>query len=199
MQKGSLRRRRGITLAEVMMGATISFTAIALLIGLGRFNQFAWQDGLSNTTAQLSVEMALSRIVQQIREARSVVTASSGAGRITLQMPGYDGSGMLVTPLTNGQIISYYLSDSGGSTASSGNILWRSVNNVSDSAWSLKGDNTGRVKLATGGLTFTYYPSLDAAGGPESVVVSITATSTYGTKTNTINCSQEVVLRNKGL
>ncbi len=195
----SSRRRRGMTLGEVMVAATITLLVLGLLGGFARFNQFAWQDGMSNTGAQLATEMALNRMAQTIREARSVVAGSSSSTRVTLQMPSYNTDGSLVVPLTNGQQISYYLSNTTGSVSSPGNILWRSVNGTADSGWSRTNSTTGRVILASGGLALTYSPSLGAAGGPESVIVSLTASRTFGSKTNTITTSQEIMLRNRGL
>jgi hypothetical protein len=75
-----------------------------------------------------------------------------------------------------------------------GNILWRAINGVPDTAWSVQ-SGQGRTILSDGGLSFVYTPGSD----PESVVVSVTAYAAAGTRSSTLPISEEVMLRNKGL
>lgn len=194
--------RRGMSILEVLIAASVSLGVITTLAGFSRFQSMLWQNESGDFSSQRQVQVALQRIAPAIREARSVVTASSGAGVLTLQLPAYDGAGAVIAPLQNGQVVSYYLSDTGGSpTVTGGTILWRSINGTPDPAWSLA-NGRGRVVLAPNGLKFTYAPTpadpslpLD----PDSVVLSVTGTITVGMDTSTFVTSQEVMLHNKGL
>ncbi|MCC2668966.1 MAG: hypothetical protein K0Q72_1437 [Armatimonadetes bacterium] len=187
-------RRRGTTLAEVLISASISTVIVGGLIAFSRFQQMTWLDGWAATSTQSAAQLALQRIAPDIRCARRVVTAQSSASRLSLQMPQYAADGSLVVPMQDGELLSYYLSDRTGSPQASGGILWRSVNGVPSSAWALQGTG-GRITLGTGGLTFSYLPAVD----PTVVTVTINASSTAGTRTNRLSTSQEVLLRNHGL
>jgi hypothetical protein len=187
-------RRRGITLIEVLMGATISMLLVGTLAGFSRFQGTVWLDGMANTTTQAQAESAIGRLAPTIRTARKVVMELSTSTRLTLLTPVYNADGSYVIPLEDGSIISYYLSDTTGDVARTGNILWRSVNGAADSAWSLK-DGRGRTVLSNDGLNFTYMPNSD----PDSVIISVTAYATAGTRSSTFPSSEEVLLRNKGL
>ncbi len=192
------RLRRGISIIEVFLAATFMLAILTVMLGFLRFSERGWRDGMNHGAVTLAAEMGLQRISAEIRQCRRVVTGSSSTTVLTLQMPDYDGSGNLITPLADGDLLSFYLSDTTGSTAASGNILWKSVNGTPDSTWSLQ-DGKGRVLVASGGLTFGYVPSLAVSGGPESVTVSLTTTSTVSTSTRTVTMNQEAAIRNYGL
>ena len=187
------RTRRGVSLVEVMIAATISLWMFSLLMSVTRFQAIVFQNGMTDSTSQVNGQLALNRIASTLRTARSVLPTSTST-RIDLQLPAYDGSGNLLVPVTDGQRISFYLSNSTGRTDQTGSILWRSVDGTADAGWSLQGQK-GRVVLSSGGLQFTYIPSVD----PETVIVSIVATNTYGTDTGSFASSQEFMLRNHGL
>jgi Tfp pilus assembly protein PilV len=190
------KHRRGVTLIEVQVAAVTGLLITGGLLSFTRFNSVVWHGAMADTSTLQATQFSLQKIAPDIRAARSVVSGSSSATRLTLQLPAYDSSGNLTIPLTNGNTVSYYLSDTTGSTSvSNGTILWRSVNGTPDSAWSLR-SGAGRVVLNTGGLAFSYSPSMSAA---ETVTVTVTARATSGTSTDQLTTSQEVVLRNKDL
>jgi Tfp pilus assembly protein PilV len=187
-------KRRGLTLLEVMIAGSIMLSVTMTVAFFVRFDTLVWQNGMSDFSSQKAAQLAIQRMAPSIRAARKVVTSSSSSTKLTLQLPAYDAGGNLIVPLQNGQLVSYYLSDTTGNPSSSGDILWRSVNGTPDAAWSLQ-DGKGRAVLSAGGLQFTFYPTTD----PESVTVSLTASSCTGTSTRELTTSQEVLLRNKGL
>ena len=194
MPQNRLIRRRGTTLVEVIIGASITVMITGGLIVFSRFQQLTWLDGIASTSAQSASQLAMQRIAPDLRCARRVLTAQSSSTRLTLQLPLYAANGSLVLPLTDGNTVSYYLSDKTGSTTATGGILWRSVNGTPNAQWALQG-TAGRITLGTGGLGFEYQPAAD----PEIVTVNVNASSTAGTRSSSLAASQQVLLRNHGL
>lgn len=189
------RKRRGLSIMEVMVSALIMLWIVSILVSFTNMNSRLWQRGVMDAGTQADGQQAIALLARDIRAARSVVVASSTSTLVTLQLPSYDSSGNLIIPMTNGEVVAYYLSDSTGSTSvTDGTILWKSVNGTPDTTWSLGGSG-GRTKLAASGLTFTYTPSSD----PEIITVSATARSTSGSTTRDFVSTQQVVLRNHGL
>lgn len=189
-------RHRGLSILEVQVAAIAGLMILATLLGFTRFDSLVWHGAMAGSTAQQAAQGTVLRLAPGIRAARNVVSPGSGATQLTLQLPAYDGTGALVVPLQNGQVLSYYLSDSTGApSVAGGTILWRSVNGEPDRIWSMRGSQ-GRVVLTSGGLQFSYYPSVSAA---ETVTVTITGTGTAGTRTSQMTTSQEILLRNRGL
>jgi len=183
-------RRRGATLIELIVASGVTVIVLFSLAGFSRFQAVAWQNVNGDYATVDTAKLALQKLGPSIRQARRVVMASSTASQITLQMPAYDGSGNLVVPMQDGQLLSYYLSDGSGSPSQPGSILWKSVNGVADRTWSMRG-NTGRYVLSTGGLTFTYAP----AAAPTSVIVSVAAVASG----RSFSSSQAFPVRNQGL
>lgn len=189
------RGRRGISLVEVLIGSGISLGLLVTLAGFSRFQGMVWLDGMANSTTQAQAEAAIGRMAPVIRTARRVLVGQSTATRLTLQTPATNPDGSCQIPLTDGAILSFYLSDTTGSPAKSGNILWRSVNGTPDTAWSLQ-NGRGRTTLNTGGLFFAYLPNNT---DPEAVLISLQAYAAAGNRSSTLAISEEVLLRNKGL
>ena len=192
-KRALLRHRRGLTMFEVLLAGTLMLACVSIMAAISSHLTTAWQKGMSITTSQRDGESAIQRMLPSIRAARSYTLNSSG--RVTLQMPSYDSSGNLVVPMTNGHTISFYLSNSTGSTTASGNILWRAVDGTPDTSWSLSGTR-GQVTLDTGGLLFT---AIDTDTLNVKVTVSNTVGITLGQQTNTFMNQQDVFLRNAGL
>lgn len=188
------RRRRGMSLVEVMVAGTIAIWIMTLLISMASFHSRVWQNGVSDGTSQMAGQLAIQRMGPTVRTARKVDMNQSGSTRLTLQLPRYDSSGNLIIPMENGDVVTYYLSDTtGNEDVAGGTILWRSVNGTADPGWSLQ-DGKGRIVVAAEqGLTFTYYPSND----PESVTLTLNTTNTTGTDTSYFSTSQEFMLRNR--
>ncbi len=205
--------RRGTTLVEVIISASLLVVIIGALTVFSRYQSISWENTRSSASNQAQAQRALQQMAPEIRMARKVVVEQSSSTRLTIRLPLLDSAGSIVTPLQDGQLVSYYLSNATGSVGASGNILWRSVNGTPDATWSLRG-STGRITLATGGLTFSYVSASD----PESVQISVsTITSNYAvTKTthtsadevteggnssssDTLVTTMECMLRNKGL
>ena len=187
---------RGLSLVEVQLAAGAALMLLGILLSFTRFSNLSWHDALAAGDAQQTSQGTILRIAPTIRAARSVVASASGTNRVTLQLPAYDGAGNLVLPMQDGDIISYYLSDSTGAPgAANGNILWRSVNGEPDRFWSMRA-GAGRVIVKPAGLWFAYYPNAAAA---ETVTVTITGAGSSGTRLREITTGQEIVLRNRGL
>jgi hypothetical protein len=184
------KRRRGLTLPEVLISAFIMLGIVFVLTQFARINNILWQRGVADNAAQGDAQQAIQRLAPYIRKARRVVTGGSNASMLTLRLPLYDVDGNLVTPLQDGDQVQFYLSNSTGNTGSTGNILWLATNNSADTTWALA-SGRGRVQLQS--LAFTYAPTSD----PESVTISVTSSRQVGTSTQTFTTSQEVVLRNK--
>jgi len=68
------------------------------------------------------------------------------------------------------------------------------VNGVPDTAWSLR-NGQGRIQAATGGLTFSYYPT----AAPETVTVGLATQGSSGNRSSQFPASEEFKLRNQGL
>lgn len=189
------RRRRGMTLIEMMIAALIMLWILATLAAFARLNSTIWQRGMLDNNSQGDAQQAIQSMAPDIRAARSVVGALSDASQVTLQLPLYDANGDLIIPLQDGDVVSYYLSNTTGTPGlTGGTILWKSVNGVPDSAWSLT-NGQGRIVVSPAGLTLSYYPTAD----PETVTISITTSSSSGSTVRSFVTSQEVMLRNKGL
>jgi hypothetical protein len=187
-------RRRGMTITEMLITAAITAGIVMTMVGSNRLQTIVWQNGATSFASQRDGQLSVQRMAATIRAARQVVVASSTASRLTLQMPAYDAGGNLIVPQQNGQLIAFYTSNATGNPDASGRILWRTVNGVPDSAWSLVGGR-GRTVLASGGLEFVYYPPDD----PETVTIRVKAASSVGQKTTEFETGQEILLRNKGL
>ena len=188
------RSRRGITLVETVLATGVTLMVFATLSFFSTFQAKSWQEAAAVVRSQRMGQSTLERLAPSIRAARGVVVASSSATKLTLQMPLYDGSGNLAVPVSNGDLLSFYLSDSTGNPNNTGGILWRSKNGTPDGTWSLPGTN-GRTVLGNSALTFSYYP----AANPETVTITVNTLKTIGNKTVVFPTSMEVLLRNKGL
>lgn len=196
MQSNSKNSRRGLSLVEVQLAAGGALMLLGILLSFTRFSQLTWHEAIAAGDAQQTSQGTMLRLAPTIRAARSVVGSSSGANRVTLQLPAYDGGGSLVLPMQDGEVVSYYLSDATGSpNAVNGSILWRSINGEPDRFWSMS-SNRGRVIVKPSGLLFTYYPSVAAT---ETVTVTITGAGSSGSRKTEITTVQEIVLRNRGL
>lgn len=192
-KRAILRRRRGLSMFEVLLAGTMMVACISIMATISSHLSTAWQKGMSITTSQLAGETAIQKMLPSIRAARSYTLNNSG--RLTLQMPSYDSSGNLVVPMTNGHTISFYLSNSTGSTTASGTTLWRAVDGTPDTSWSLSGTKP-QVSLDSGGLLFT---AIDTDTVNVRVTVSNTVGITLGQQTNTFTNQQDAFLRNAGL
>lgn len=188
------RRRRGMTLIEMLIAALIMLWILATLAAFARLNSTIWQRGMLDSNSQGDAQQAIQSMTPDLRAARRVVGALSDSSQVTLQLPAYDVNGDLIIPLLDGNVVSYYLSNTTGTPGSGGTILWKSVNGVPDTAWALS-NGQGRIIVSAGGLTLSYYPTAD----PETVTVAITTSSSAGSTVRSFVTSQEVLLRNKGL
>jgi Tfp pilus assembly protein PilV len=188
------RSRRGLTLIEVLLSATLMLSLVGVLAGLSSTICYAYQRSIRVASTDLTAQMAMSRIAPTIRGARSVT--SVGAAMVTLQSPAYDASGDLVVPMTNGHVYSFYLSNATGSAAANGNILWRSVDGTPDSAWSLA---NGQGVCTLSALSFAYPYADTVTVSLSSTKNSGSALAAVGTTTDTFTNSQDVMLRNYGL
>lgn len=195
MKRFSLRRRRGLTLFEMMIASLILIWILAVLAAFASVNSNLWRRGMLDSSSQADAQKAIQTMAPHIRAARRVDEANSSATVLTLQLPKYDASGDLVIPMADGDVVQYYLSDSTGNQGvAGGSILWRTINGVKDTTWAMSGSEP-QIRLAAGGLTFTYFPVIN----PETVTVAVTSTITSGTATRSFVTSQEVMLRNHGL
>jgi len=180
-----------MTTVELMLGST--FTTMVLLgtVGLLRISNIMWTRSEAEENARRSIALVSDRLLPTLRGALRVDTANSTSSRITLVMPKVNTTtGYLAQPLQAGDTIAFYLADSTGSQASTGTILWRSVNGSPDAAWSLRPG--GKVDLGTAGLSFAYVPTSD----PEQVQVRITALQSGENGPVTRTSETTILLRN---
>lgn len=193
MQTRRRRGRGGATLVEVMVACTIASMVMTALVALVRFANVMWYQGGTEESTKQVLALAVGQMEPIIRSALRVNVAQSDGDTLTLVLPRVDSAtGDYALPLADGDMVSFYLSNTTGSTDVPGTILWRSVNGTPDAAWSLRGSR-GRVDLGSAGLTFTYNP----AATPRSVVISVTTTQRAAETTLSREASTEVVLRNR--
>ena len=188
------RRKRGITVIELLLTAAIMLLVAGTLAGLSRLTNVIWFASFGRYGTQNAAALAVGRMGPSVRAARSVINGSSSATRLTVRLPSYSGESLL-TPLADGDVISFYLSDSTGRTDRSGRVLWRSVNGVADRPWSYAGGRP-RVETVPGGLRFTYIPD---ASDPTGVTAEITTSASLGGQQRQFTTSESFMLHNKGL
>jgi hypothetical protein len=179
-----------MTALELLASMGVMLLVLGSLAGLARLSRMIWAGTFGRYGTQSSAQIALGRIEPLLREARYVVMGTSTSSRLTIQMPKYQNNSLML-PLQNGNVYSFYLSDTSGRTDRTGTILWRMVDGAPDRSWSMIGTRP-RVETSAGGLKFTYLPN---NSDPAAVTVEITTASGPGRFTT----SETYLLRNKGL
>ena len=187
-----VRRRLGLTLVELLISSVLSLTVLILIVLLVSTTGQLWY----RVSAEISATEALSRVVSQIsptlRSAIRVNTTQSDSSKVTVVLPKVDTTtGDYLVPLTDGDTVAFYLSDTTGALGTQGTFLWRSVNGVPDTGWSLRGAK-GRIDLGIQSLAFTYTPTTD----PKSVQFTVGTSQSSGNRSVAQQLSTEVELRN---
>jgi hypothetical protein len=189
-----LRKRRGITLVEVVMATGVALLVVGGMASVSRETNRMWQHSSATISAKQTLYLTAERLAPTLRAALRVDPSRSSTTRLTVILPRLDAGGNCILPLEDGDSYSFYLSDLTGSTGATGTVLWRAVNGVPDSAWSLRGGDA-KVDLGTSGLSFGYLPSTD----PERVELRISTTQSEGSLSVAHTATTEVYLRNRGL
>lgn len=95
--KLQMRTRRGMTLTETMVGATIglfaTFGAVMMLV----FGMSAWVQGEGRISAETQAQSGLRAISQRLREAMMVSVDANGLG-LTYRLPLKSGGGNYIVP-----------------------------------------------------------------------------------------------------
>ncbi len=180
-----------MTATELVIAASLSMLCLGVAIPQMRFSQNAWHRADAEVHAKQVLAEVEGRLAPSIRNSLRIDEAQSTPTSVTLVMPLKTASGSYALPLTGGDRISYYLSDTSGAPTAVGTILWRAVNGTPDTAWSLR-NGRGAVNLGTAGLTFTYTPTTNV----QSVRLSVSTSKTSGTIATARSATTEVFLRN---
>ena len=144
-----MRRRRGVTLTELLLAATL--TAIVLVPVLGIFGfvdrQWRWQSTRSENI--LAANLGMELMSKEIGSAVSYVSSDGTVTDIFILPAHKDAAGNYVPTWLAGILayqpgtqVRFYRSDTTGNRATVGTILWREYKPVGgvwtkDSAWSL--------------------------------------------------------------
>lgn len=181
--------RRGTAFAEILIAVMVAAWTIALVGTCFHFSHRVYEDAAAAERLKQTLSFAIERMTPDVRAGMAVDMANSTSTQLAVIEPTADATGAYVVPLVAGNSVSFYLGNQAG-TPGRGTILWRAVNGVPDTAWSLQGSK-GRIDLGTNTLSFAYLPSSD----PLAVRVSLTAQRT-GYSTISDSGSNEITLRN---
>ncbi|MBN1872306.1 MAG: hypothetical protein JW800_07015 [Candidatus Omnitrophica bacterium] len=107
---GAIFNKKGVTIAELAVAATIGLLALGVLF----YVSFTLQDNIRATSEILGINengrKVMSIVSRDIRKAESVLTSylsyTAGASTLILRVPSIDGSGKLITD-ANGDITKY--------------------------------------------------------------------------------------------
>lgn len=119
-----LRNRKGMTLLEVIVVATLLSIVLVSTISIqvGMLN--VWQKGASGTNAASYASIAMRRLVLEIEEGAS---ASLSGDDLVVSFPYLDTSTGDYDRSQTGVTVTYYVSGESG-TETTGQNLWKSVN-----------------------------------------------------------------------
>ena len=106
------RRKRAMTMIEVVVGASVS--VVTLIGGVGCFmaGMMSWMKGVGAMDSLSKSQDSVKLICQQLREAMSV-TLSDGGNTVTYSIPSKDQSGSYVLPLTSDGVTRKFKLDDG--------------------------------------------------------------------------------------
>lgn len=148
----TIKWRRGISLVEVITASGILLSSISALALLGQVQSRMWVRAGANMEVKQALAQAVGRMESSIQSAMRVDTTRSSQNTLTVVLPGaYSPS---TATLSDGDAISFYLSDTSGNPGRRGSLLWRSVNGVPDRQWTYRGGSA--TDFGTAGLSFTY-------------------------------------------
>lgn len=188
-----MRKLRGMTLVETLVSLGVSVLALGALQAMLQAGSQGWATMRALESAKQSLALTVGRIGPIVRSARRVEITNTTSARLTVVLPLVNAAtGDYVVPLVDGDKVSFYLSDSTGAFDTTGAFLWRSVNGVPDTDWSLP-NRRPSVDLGNAGLTFTLIPTTN----PESVQVSVNTRRAAHLRSLNREVSTEIHLRNR--
>jgi hypothetical protein len=189
-----MRRRRGVTVLEVLLGSSISLLLLSGLVGMTRVAALSWYQTDAEVSSKQVLSLATARMAPSIRAAMRVNIAGSGSNKVSVVLPRIDtATGTYKTPLEAGDTHTFYLSNATGSPTAQGTLLWRAVNGVPDTGWSLR-SGRGALDLRTAGLTFAYSGDLN---DPRGVQVTLVSQRRSGLGEISRTAVTEIFLRNR--
>jgi hypothetical protein len=189
-----MRRRRGITVLEVVLGTSISLLLLSGVVGMTRVAALSWYQTDAEVSSKQALALAAARMAPSIRAALRVNVANSGTNKVTVVLPKIDtATGLYKTPMEAGDTHTFYLSDATGGLSRQGTLLWRAVNGVPDSQWSLR-SGRGALDLGTAGLTLAYSGDLN---DPRGVQLTLVSRRRNGLKEISRTAVTEIFLRNR--
>ena len=130
MKSISARRRQGgMTLPEVVIGASIS--SIVLFVGVSCFLtcMTSWIRGQAYINSETNANEALRRITSELKEAMNVAVSESG-GRVDYQKPLTDGNGNYLMPIQPDGVTRTIRLNSGTLQLTRGGTTWDLCTNV---------------------------------------------------------------------
>ncbi|MBS1700656.1 MAG: hypothetical protein JST12_03275 [Armatimonadetes bacterium] len=107
-----MRRRRGISLIEALVAASISVGAIAVATFIYFSGMGSWAKGRGDMDAMASSQVAVAKISKDLQEAISVKVAKDGMS-VSYQMPKKDLSGSYISPAVSDNINRSYIFSGG--------------------------------------------------------------------------------------
>ena len=204
----------GMTLVELLVTAAVISAVLTSLCGIFLAVYSEWDRGAGEGQALLATSNACSRVADYTAQAVSAQTFRrflATDDTLAICMPANSAYGIYVPTWSGGQFrclpgtwIVFYLSDSTGGYARSGDILWAGTfttlagfpaNVVPDQSWSLYYDQSAGRIAPLSSLEFVY----DASGSRPSVTIK--ATSQYDVRKSNVRqlqLSRTVCLRNSG-
>lgn len=152
------------------MVSLVSILAAAVVVAVLRMSNTISTKSAANQKAKEVLFRSLSQIAPVVHSAIGVDEDGSDGQMLTVVLPERDSSnGKILLPIREGDSCSFYLSDTSGNPDAEGTILWRSINGVPDTKWSLR-SGKGAIDLGTTDLAFTYGPSMD---DPDNIGITI--------------------------
>lgn len=109
------RKRKGVTLVEALVSATITVMAIGTACTVWLAGATSWYQGAGKIDAEMQSRLAVRTVCSEIAEAMDVTVDANGQG-ITFHKPARDGNGDYSTdamgqPVSDGVDRRIYLSD----------------------------------------------------------------------------------------
>ena len=93
------RTRRGFTLIEVMVAATLNAMALGCTVALMVGGMSSWIRGQAKVDAETSAQTGIRVIASELRGAMQVTVDGNGLG-VTYELPSKDPNGNLLSPIT---------------------------------------------------------------------------------------------------
>ena len=156
------RRRRGMTVTEVVVGGALLVAVVALLAPVTRACGLTYHNRSADADTQRIGTKMVNTIAQDIRRARRVSIAEPT--RIQLVLPAYETDGRIRVPLQDGDSLTIFVGTDDAQEDPEGSIIWKHL--------ASEGEFKKVDEVAVGGLEFGYH---GMTSDPSSVVITVAA------------------------